>query len=179
MATWFLWSLKIYLNLLHIYYNRIERRCKNRQIRPLPGNLPYKNYRPVACRTNHNSIDNTLLLRNFYHSIMRSRLGRWARDHLNIHLSSISRPRSAEPLGTVDLQGISANHSPWIRIDPLAKNCLFNVHENHLLSHCHKVAVSLSYDYLLSGHSSRSAGTIPRNDSSGLDGTDQKEKKLG
>jgi hypothetical protein len=39
---------------------------------------------------------------------------------------------------------------------------------------------SLSYDWLLSGHSSRSAGSNPRNEAlSGLDGTNQDTKDEG
>ena len=47
------------------------------------------------------------------------------------------------------------------------------LHPCHLVSYTHNVAVSLTYDWLPSGHSSRSADPNPRNEvSSGLDGTD-------
>jgi hypothetical protein len=104
------------------------------------------------------------------------KLGRRVKDHLNIHWHrrSTSQPNSRPPSpGTVHLQGISTIYCPWIRIDPLVKICL-NVHLCHLVSHRHNVAVSLSYDWLPSGHSSRSADPNPRNEVwSGLDETDR------
>jgi hypothetical protein len=106
--------------------------------------------------------------------------GRRTVDRLNIHrhrrTTSHSNPRPPTP-DTVHLQGMSTNHCPGIRIDPLVKN--LNVHPSHLVSHRHNVAVSLSYDWLPSGHSSRSAGPNPQNDASiGLDGTNSKELSL-
>jgi hypothetical protein len=113
------------------------------------------------------------------------KLGRQVKDHLNIHWRrrSTSQLNSRPPLatpGTVHLQGISTNHCPWIRIDLLVKlvkscRCL-GVHPSHLVSH---IAVSLSYDWLPSGHSSRSVGPNPQNDASGgLDGTSSEELSL-
>jgi hypothetical protein len=104
------------------------------------------------------------------------KLGRQVKDYLNIQRNrrsrsqSNSRPPSPD---TVHRQGMSTNHCPWIRIDPLVKSCrCLNIH--HLVSHWHNVAVSLSYDWPPSGLSSRSTGPNPRNDaSSGLDGTDR------
>jgi hypothetical protein len=73
------------------------------------------------------------------------KLGRWTKEHLTIHRrspsQSIFRAPSAEP--PVHPQGISTNHCPWIRIDPLVKSLI--LHPCHLVSHTHNVAVSLSY----------------------------------
>ena len=115
---------------------------------------------------------------------------RWAKDHLKIHkkapsqLISGSRSPSADPAVTVDDQGTSTNHCqcPSISIDPLVKICrCLKVHL--LVPHRHNVAVSLSYDRLLSGRSSLTAGPNPRNDASNaLDGTNldiEDEKTLG
>ena len=113
---------------------------------------------------------------------------RWAKDHLKIHkkapsqLISGSRSLSADPAVTVDDQGTSTNHCPSISIDPLVKICrCLKVHL--LVPHRQNVAVSLSYDRLLSGRSSRSTGPNPRNDASNaLDGADldiEDEKTLG
>ena len=111
---------------------------------------------------------------------------RWAKDHLKIHKKApsqlISRSPSADPAVTVDDQGISTKHCPSIRIDPLVKICrCLKVHL--LVLYRDNVAVSLSYDRLLSGRSSRSAGPNPRNDASNaLDGIDldiEDEKTLG
>jgi hypothetical protein len=111
------------------------------------------------------------------------KFGRQVKDHLNIHWHrrSTSQPNSRPPTpGTIDLQGMSTNYCPWIRIDPLLKSCrCLGVHPSHLVSHRHNVAVSLSYDWLPSGHSSRSAGPNPQNDAlSGLDGTNSEELSL-
>jgi hypothetical protein len=90
------------------------------------------------------------------------KLGRWTKEHLTIHRrspsQSISRAPSTEPPSTVTVhpQGIVTNHCPWIAIDPLVKSCrCLDVHPCHLVSHRHNVVVSLSYDRLVSGHSSR------------------------
>jgi hypothetical protein len=109
------------------------------------------------------------------------KLGRRVKDHLNIHWHRRSTSQSNSRLpspGTVHLQGISANHCSWISIDPLVKSCRYlNIHPSLLVSHRHNVAVSLSYDWVPSGHSSRSADPNPRNEvSSGLDETDQDTK---
>jgi hypothetical protein len=109
------------------------------------------------------------------------KLGRWTKENLTLHRRSpsqpISRAPSAELSGTVHPQGISTNHCPWIRIYPLVKICRsLNVYRCYLVSHRHNVlvAVSLSYDYLPSGPSSRSADSNPRNEVlSGLDGIDR------
>jgi hypothetical protein len=104
--------------------------------------------------------------------------GRRIVDCLNIHWNRRLRSQSYSRLpspGTAHHQGISTNHYLWIRIDPLVKS--LNVHPSHLVSHRNNVAVSLSYDWLPSGHSSCSADTNPRNEvSSGLDGTDRDTK---
>jgi hypothetical protein len=108
------------------------------------------------------------------------KFGRQVKDHLKVHWHrrSTSQPNSRpQTPGTVHLQGVSTNHCPWIRIDPLVKS--LNVHPSHLVSHRHNIAVSLSYDWLPSGHSSCSTGPIPQNDaSSGLDGTNSEELSL-
>jgi hypothetical protein len=100
--------------------------------------------------------------------------GRRTVDRLNIHRHrrTTSHPNSRPPTpDTIHLQGMSTNHCPWIRIDPLVKS--LNLHPSHLVSHRHNVAVSLSYDWLPSGYSSRSADPNPRDEvPSGLDGTD-------
>jgi hypothetical protein len=110
------------------------------------------------------------------------KFGRWTKEHLTLQRrsssQSISRAPSAEPSGTVlHPQGKSTNHCSWIRIDPLVKICRsLIVHPCRHVSHRHNVlvAVSLSYDWLPSGRSSRSADPNPGNEvSSGLDGTDR------